>query len=165
MRAVSYQQRISWGAPTWGGRGTCRLRNSGGLLPQSEAAATLQECPILSCAWMQTRRLQRSCEFCNLSAGTLDCWGTPTTERTLKTPGGAAADSGGAHDSRIRCGCTLAGLLPHRVPPSPSLALPVVVSFTTVHVRRLGRPKKYPARVLSIAHQLDLAILTVVRQC
>lgn len=39
----------------------------------------------------------------------------------------------------------------------------VVVSFTTVHVRRLGRPKKYPARVLSIAHQLDLAILTVVR--
>jgi hypothetical protein len=39
----------------------------------------------------------------------------------------------------------------------------VVLSCTTVHVRREGRPKKYPARVLCCAPAVDLALLTVAR--
>jgi len=37
----------------------------------------------------------------------------------------------------------------------------VVLSCTTVHVRREGRPKKFPARVLCCAPAVDLALLTV----
>ena len=37
----------------------------------------------------------------------------------------------------------------------------VVLSGTTVHVRREGRPKKFPARVLCCAPAVDLALLTV----
>lgn len=37
----------------------------------------------------------------------------------------------------------------------------MVLSCTTVHVRREGRPTKFPARVLCCAPAVDLALLTV----
>lgn len=37
----------------------------------------------------------------------------------------------------------------------------MVLSATTVHVRREGRPKKFPARVICCAPAVDLALLTV----